>query len=809
MENNENRDFHNDDLYIGEVNSDEVSSGEEISSTEDVFDLSSYSSKAAHTESENTKQKKKFKMKRPNKETVLKTLLSIFLIGTITGCLIVGGFLIYIFGFVDYSMVGDLEDLTLNFTTTIYCKDSDTGEFVEYQRLHGGDNRIWISDAKGEIPQDLKDALVAIEDRDFRDHDGVDWGRTIGAFANEFLNFSSKFGGSTITQQLVKNLTDDRSQKASRKIREILRAHYLESNNTKDDILECYINTVAMANGMYGAEVASNYYFDKSAKDLTLAECACLAAIVNLPEYYRPDQNPINNKERRNIVLGEMYSQGYISEEEFEAAKKEEIKIVAKSESLKEAEVYSYFVDTVIEQVVDGLVEKYGYDVAYAERLFFNGGYKIYSTLNLDAQKTVESVMKRDKFKLKNGKQTLQGAITVMDYEGHVIAIGGGFGEKTENRGFNYATQAIRQPGSTMKPIAAYAPAIENNLITYSSLVKDVRKTYPDGWAPNNYDRRYWGTITARYALEQSRNTVPTYLVETMGLQTSFDFLTQNLGITTLTPEDINYSSLGMGGTYNGITTMESAAAYAVFGNGGSYYKPTTFYEVRNQNDEVILSSQTEPIVAISSDTATVMNHMLQNVVYNGGTGSAARSFIPHMKIYAKTGTADQTNDVWFAAGSPYYVATAWCGFDQLAQIPVSSIARTLWGDVMSQIHKNLPAKSFKDSEYATRRYYCNATGLVASSNCPTKTVGWYKTSYMPTCTTHKGKTLDEVKDNPTSSKTTSSSKPVSSSAPTTASSAPSSAASSAISSAIQSSQTPTSSVSSEITTSQTSSEIE
>lgn len=771
VENNENRDYQNDDLFTGEENN-------EISQ-DDIFDLSSFSSKSSTENNSNDKKNKK--KKKTTKESVLKVLLSIFLIGTITFSFVIGGFLIYIFGFVDYSMVGDLEDLTLNFTTTIYCKDTKTGEFVEYQRLHGGDNRIWISDAEGEIPQYLKDALVAIEDKDFFDHDGVDWGRTIGAFANEFLKFSSKFGGSTITQQLVKNLTDDRSQKASRKIREILRAHYLESNNTKDDILECYINTVAMANGMYGAEVASNYYFDKSAKDLTLAECACLAAVVNLPEYYRPDKNPINNKERRGIVLDEMYAQGYITKEERDQAKSEDIKIVANTDSLKEAEVYSYFVDTVIDQVVEGLVEKYGYDTSYAEKLFFNGGYKIYSTLNLDAQKIVEEVMQRDKFKLKNGNQTLQGAITIMDYEGHVVAIGGGFGKKTENRGFNYATQAIRQPGSTMKPIAVYAPAIEKNLITYSSFVKDVKKTYGDGWTPNNYDLRYWGTITARYALEQSRNTVPVYLVEAMGLQTSYDFLTKNLGITTLTKDDINFSSLGMGGTHNGLTTIESAAAYAVFGNGGYYYKPTTFYEVRNQDDELILSSQTQPVPAIAEDTATVMNHMLQNVVYNGGTGAGARGYIPHMKIYAKTGTADQTHDLWFSAGSPYYVASAWCGFDELAEIPVSSIAMSLWGDTMSQIHKNLPAKSFKDSSFATRRYYCNATGLVATSNCPSKTIGWYKTSYMPTCTTHKGKLLDEVKYTSTSSKTSSTSSN-SSATSSSASSVTSSATSSATS---------------------------
>ncbi len=741
----ENNNFNNEE-FNNENNLQENVDLSSATGEEDVFDLSSFSSKSEQAQ----KDTKKGNKKRTKKETVLKVLLTTFLIGAITCCLVVGGFLIYIFGFIDYSMVGDLDELSLNFTTTIYCKDSKTGEFVEYQRIHGGDNRIWISDDEGEIPQNLKDAIVAIEDKDFRDHDGVDWGRTIGAFANEIFHFSSKYGGSTITQQLVKNITDDRTQNASRKIREIMRAHYLESNNSKDVILESYINTVAMANGMYGAEVASNYYFNKSAKDLTLAECACLAAVINLPEYYRPDLNPINNKERRDIVLSEMYSQGYITKEEMEQAKAEELVIVAKKDNLNEEEVYSYFVDTLIDQVVDDLVEEYGYDRAYAENKFFNAGYKIYTTLDLNAQTILEETMKSDKFKVtkkdkEGNEQRLQGSMTIMDYSGHIVAICGGFGEKTENRGLNRATMSFRQPGSSIKPLSAYAPALEKNMITYSSFVKDYRKNFGD-WAPNNWYGGNWGDIPARYALEQSSNTIPVYLIESMGLQNSYNFLKEKLGITNLVEQDMNYASLGMGGTYTGLTTMQSAAAFAIFGNGGKYYEPTTYYEVLDQKGEVVLTtSNKKPVAAISEDTATIMNKMLQNVVYNDGTGAVMAQYIPHMKIFAKTGTADQANDVWLSGGTPYYVASAWCGFDTLMEVPNASMAKMLWGNVMSKLHSNLPSKSYPTSEFVTARYYCTETGGVATTGCTNLSFGYYKTSYMPACTKHSGAILNEV----------------------------------------------------------------
>ena len=781
-------------------------SGNLESHSEESFDLNAFSSSKQQSAQEKGKKKRKTKTK---KHRFLKFVLSSFLICLITGCIVIGSFLFYAFTIVDGTMEEDLEN-SLNYTTTIYV-DNGNGEFKEYRRLHGEFNRIWIDYDKvaidkndqsyDGIPQMLANAFVAIEDKRFFEHEGVDWKRTMGAFINEFVPiYSSRQGGSTITQQLVKNLTDDRSQKASRKVREIMRARYLEGKYSKDTILECYLNTIPMGHGTYGVEVAANYYFGKTVKDLTIAECASLAAITKSPTNYAPDDNPENNKERRESVLYEMLDQGYITEEEYNTAINEELKIVADKRVLNQDTVNSYFVDALITEVSEDLAEKYGYDQAHANKLFYTGGYKIYATVDTDIQAAAEEVFSNSKTYAVKGKdgKLMTGGITVMDYEGNVKALVGGIGEKTVNRGFNCATDAIRQPGSTMKPIAAYAPAIEQDLITYSSIVNDT-KTYYKKWTPKNWYNSYWGNITVQYALERSVNTIPVYLVNKMSPQVSYDFLTQKLGITTLNQEDIDLSPLGMGGTNGGLTTMESAAAYAIFGNGGNYYEPSLYTKVTDQKGKIILEKKSKPQFAISEDTATVMNHLLQNVVYGAnGTGTGAKGYIPNMKIFAKTGTSNDQNDLWFVGGSPYYVASCWCGFEEMQPIPSSKsgIARDMWGGVMSKIHKGLPAKEFTDSTYATERYYCTQSGLLATKACPSKAVGWYRNSKIPSaCTTHAGEILgkpqeedSENKDTSSNSSSTASGSAVTSS--DTSSSTTSSATSSVTSSA--SSQTTT-----------------
>ncbi len=738
------------------------------SSSDETLDLNSFSS------SQTEIARKKSHKKKPKKEKIIKICLSVFLIGVIVVSIIVGSFIVYAFTSVDGTMSENLDDLKLNFTTTIYVQNKETSEWSEYQRLHGEFNRIWVSydpqSAKAVeegyegIPQNLVNAYVAIEDKRFYSHDGVDWKRTFAAFANMFLHFySSNQGGSTITQQLVKNLTSDNEQRASRKVREIMRARYLESNYAKDTIIECYLNTIAMGHGIYGVGVASNYYFNKDTKDLTLAECACLAAITKSPSYYAPDDQPENNKRRRDTVLDEMLSQGYITEEECQKAKSEEIEITATKEALNESEVNSYAIDALIRQVTKGIAEKYNYDEAHAASNFYSGGYKIYTTIDPNVQNTIDKVFTNSNayaIKGANGK-TLQGAITVMDYNGHVLGLSGGIGEKTTNlgmSGFNRATDAIRQPGSTMKPLAAYAPSIENNLITYSSIVNDTA-TYYGKWKPVNWYKGYWGNITVQYALERSVNSIPVALVDKLTPQVSFDFITKKLGVTTLTSEDVNYSPLGMGGTNGGITTFESAAAYAVFGNGGLYYKPTLYYKVCDQHDNVILEQEKEPQIAISEDTATVMNRLLQNVVYGSqGTGKGASGYVSNMRIYAKTGTSNDSNDLWFVGGTPYYVASCWCGYDQMQNISQSTIAMKMWGAVMSEIHKGLEAKAFETSEFASAYYYCTSSGNLATAGCPNKALGWYKKDNIPKCCTqHGGSALEKPtisSDNSTVKKT-------------------------------------------------------
>ncbi len=794
----DNKDFENynidDDFDLFSIESDDSDKNYELDKVEDVqnntndnedfdlssndyevFDLNSFVIEEPNYEksddkANDTKKGKKKKFKLFTKANVLKSILTVFLIFLITGCLVAGSLVVYVFAFVDGTMKEDLDNLELSYTTVIYVQDND-GKWVEYQRLHDEENRIWVDYDKDKaismdpeysgIPQNLANAFVAIEDKRFLEHDGVDWKRTAAAFVNMVIPMSSsKFGGSTITQQLVKNITDDDDKKASRKVREIMRARYLEGEYTKEVILECYMNTIAMGKGMCGVAVPAEYYFGKKVSELTLAECASLAAITKSPEYYRPDKNPENNLDRRNDVLYEMFDQGHITEAEYNEAVDEELNVVADSGSLKEnIEINSYFVDALIEEVIVELMRVYDYKREYAIEDFYNGGYKIYCTMDPDVQESLEKVFTDTKYAL-SGKDgtTLQGSMTILDYDGKVKGIVGGIGEKTENRGLNRATMAKRQPGSTIKPLSAYSPAIENDLITYSTIVDDKKTIYYEGkeyeWFPVNWYKKYRGKMNIEYALRQSVNTIPVALVDLLTPQKAFDFVFNKFSLTGLNPDaDANYSPLGMGGTNGGITTMQSAAAYQIFGNGGLYYEPTTIVSIYDRYGELVMEKDVAPTVAVSEDTATIMNHLLQKVVDSSdATGHMMRQFVSKMPIYAKTGTSDDANDLWFVGGTPYYVASCWCGFDSMQGIAKANekTALKMWGAVMADIHKDLAVKNFEDSRYAQCRIYCSETGELARDGCPVGGYGWYKATGQKACSAHEGniitaKTKDEV----------------------------------------------------------------
>lgn len=757
--------------------SDDISSSSSSANSDDLFsnenqiDLNSF----ADSKNESDEQgngKKKPKKTKTTKQKVLKTVLSVFLIFVITMCLVVGSFLIYVFGFIDDSIDVNLFDMEQAYTTTIYIKDGKTGEYNEYQRLHGSVNRIWVSYDKEQaeakepsytgIPKMLADAFVAIEDERFYTHGGVDWKRTFGAFLNMFVEiYSSNQGGSTITQQLVKNITWDTEQTGMRKIREIMRARRIEKTVNKDIILECYLNTITFANGIGGVEVASNYYYNKSVSELTLAECAGLASIVKEPERYRPDKNPEKNAERRKLVLGKMLELEYITQEEYDAALAEDVKIVADKATIKEIETNNYFVDALIDDVVDDLVKKYNCDEAYAEQLFYNGGYKIYSTMDPEIQGKLEKYYTDLTHFSKNKKGvTAQSSFTVMDYEGHVVGIVGGVGEKKGNRGLNRATSSPRQPGSSIKPISVYSLALDQNIISYSSLLKDTptqtivnSKGKKVKWPYNAGGSCTNGMVTMARALEKSYNTIPVQLIEKMGIENVYNHAVNDMGLKNLVaPEeaadkvgDHTYSSLGLGGCYKGITTLESCAAFATIGNKGKYYEPTFYTKVTDQHGEVVLESNKKPKIAMMEDTAVILNQMLQNVV-NHGTGTSIKSYLPKMKVYGKTGTSDDDYNLWFAGGTPYYVASCWYGYDQQEKVSEAGAAKRVWGNIMKDIHKGLDTDAkFPESDYVTCRRYCTSSGMLATERCSSTAIGWYKTSQLKPCTTHGGSVMSEV----------------------------------------------------------------
>ena len=664
----------------------------------------------------------------------------------------------------------NIKNLELNMTSIIYVQDNN-GEWQEYQRLHGDENRIWVGIDK--MPKNLQNAFIAIEDKTFKNHKGINWRRTMGAIGNYFFEFDdTEFGGSTITQQLIKNVTLDNGRNALRKAREIIRALLIERQLDKTQILEAYLNTIALGNGICGVQVAANYYFNKDVEDLTLIECATLAAITQNPSKYNPVTGMENNKERRDLVLEKMHELGFISTEEFASAYKQDIKLDDTQEDDYEIEINNYFVDALIEQVIADLAEKYNCSEDIASSMLYNGGFKIYSTLDPDIQAAMESVYLNTNryFKLKGTNlqgETVhaQSAMTIMDYEGHIVGLVGGAGEKTVNRGLNRATGAPRQPGSTMKPLGVYALAIEKDLVHYTSKVQDrpIDSYYPDGKkGPKEWYGYYKGTITLDYAIRKSANTIPVRLLQDIGIDTSFDFLTNKLGCKYLTDVDKNLASLALGGCAYGMTTTESAAAYAIFGNQGVYHKPTTYYKIERLGDEVVLEYDTTGEQAISPATATIMNHLLQGVVYGSeGTGSSIRGFNYSLKAYAKTGTSSESNDLWMVAGSPYYVGSVWYGFDKPQEIKSTSAAATIWRDVMKTVHKGLAKKTFEDSEEVYKKgsgYYKIGTtpdntiaigGSSSSSEAPVSsapdtTVSQTPTTSTPSDTTSSGTTTTE-----------------------------------------------------------------
>ena len=660
-------------------------------------------------------------------------------------------------------VVTNIRNYELNMTTIVYVQNEE-GVWDEYQRLHGEENRIWV-DIK-EVPQELIDAFIAIEDQRFYDHDGVDWKRTASAFLN-YLPFvkiyKSNQGGSTITQQLIKNITDDRSKSVVRKIREIARALTVEKRLTKEKILEAYLNTISLGNGICGVQVAANYYFNKDVSKLSLAECASIAAITKNPVKYNPDTSPESNAKRRKSVLDKMLDLGKINNEEYTKAVESEVVVDKSQQSHFEIPINNYFIDTMIGDIAADLAEKKDITEEAATRLLYNGGYRIYATVDREIQGKMEEVFndKDTYFPLKSREDSeisMQGAMTVLDYDGSIKGIVGGAGEKTINRGLNRAIDSPRQPGSTMKPLGVYALAIDRGILGYSSVVEDKPVANYYGWGqsgPREWYGTYEGWIPLRRAIAHSANTIPVKYINQIGLEDSYAFLKYDLDLSFLDEGDINPASLAIGGCQYGITTTQSAAAYSIFGNHGVFNKPKTYIKVLDSNGETVLE-RNEGRQVLKPEAADIMNKLLQGVIYDtGGTGGALAGY-SGMRAFAKTGTSSEANDSWVVGGSPYYIASVWCGFDQPENMWNTRYASTIWRTVMSDIHKGLEYKTFEMTGRVYMSKFCTNTGYRAGSSCKDTEYGYCVPGvYYKTCNGvhHKPKSEEDSSDDTSSKK--------------------------------------------------------
>ena len=700
---------------------------------------------------------------------IIGTLLLVFVV-TLT--IFSGIFMAYINSTMRGKVEVYLDEFETKVSTELYSQDPDTGEWVMYQTLYlNSENRIWTD--LEDIPKYLQKAAIAIEDKRFEKHHGVDWRGTTRAIVYTLFGKNVQ-GGSTITQQLVKNVTGDNEVTVKRKITEIYRALELEKRYEKDEILEAYLNEVFFGQSCYGVVTASRMYFNKDVSDLTLAECASLMGITNNPSMYDPTLSSWtreNNRERQLTILGAMLEQGKISQEEYDAAKAEDIvfsngftisgKYVGSDGTVTDQEPeeppaddtespedeeepaikgrYSWFTEAMIGDVADALVEKYGITdkvrdngttyTAYEQAwdMVHGKGYKIYTTQNPKYQKIAEDVC----YDLSNipytssytnsaGEQVedqLQIALTIVDpTNGYVVAMIGGAGEKQADRVWNWAVNA-RQCGSAIKPLSTYAPALDDGTINGASVIDD----YPmllngDVW-PRNDNWRYQGLMPLHLALRQSLNTCAVRTNLAYGVDRSYEFLVNKLGFENLTYTDSQQvGNMALGGFEKGVTTEEMAAGFATFVNEGVYTKPRTFVRVEDANGNVILENEAKSTVAMKNTTAALMNSLLQEASLQG-TGYQAQ--FPGMHIAGKTGSTNSNKDRYFAGYTPYYSCAVWAGYEHNQRIVASgNPCAVIFQKVMKAIHEDLPDKDFFSCAGLTSVAVCADSGMLASENC-------------------------------------------------------------------------------------------
>ena len=717
----------------------------------------------------------------------------------------------------------------------------------EYASLSRNENRIWRE--LSAMPENLQNAVIAIEDKNFRTEPGINLKGTIGAALNAFTGnriWGTNRGASTLEQQLIKNLTGDNEQDNMRKVREIFRALGLDNKYSKETILEAYLNTIPLTGIIHGMEAGSIEYFGKHVEDLTLAECATLASITKNPTKYNPATNPEELIKRRNHVLYEMYTQGYITEAEFNAAKAETVTLTEKTSTTENAtrsSSNSWFTDALYTQLLSQLQEDLNYTADEAKELIFSGGLRIYSTVDPKVQEGVEKTMYNEDdlipalwheepvclrdypadsrswdevqyddatglpitkegyavygqeaipvyadeegTTLKMGTSTdpdypndttvylcvyekvrTQAAMAIVDYSGNILAIGGGIGEKKYDLGFNRATSP-HQTGSTMKPIGAYALALDYKLINYSSQILDspyysaedkkvlkdqyigVMSPYSEAAQSRSDVWRAWPTnyggvggqgnpMLVYDALQQSYNTVAVWVGDMVGVDYLYNFVHDTLECSYISAEnDMDLGPLVLGSQSSGLTVVQLAGAYTMF-NTGTFTTPHYYTEITDYQGNMILDNNKyiNTTQAISADTAYIMNRMMWNVLHSRKGTAYGKAPDGEMDSVAKTGTTSNYKDYTFAGLTPYYVTAIWWGCDRPTEMDTlgkagrnASPIQYAWKALMENLQADLPVKEFAKGENVVEKHFDTSTGAIISSG---GSVGYYTEDNLP-----------------------------------------------------------------------------
>lgn len=665
-----------------------------------------------------------------------RILITLVLIGVLCGCFCGIAFAMYVHIYINPSAQETAAEISkglgLNLNSFIYAKESDSDEYTLYETIKGKENREWVDSDK--IPDTLKNAVVAIEDERFYKHHGVDWVRTIGAVKGWLLG-GTQYGGSTITQQLIKNITADNDYSVKRKVNEIFRAFALEKEiDDKDRILVMYLNTIFLGYNSYGVQTAAMQYFDKDVSQLDLAESAVLAGLTNNPSIYDVYNHPEKVKERQETILAQMLDQKMISQEEYEAAVAEELNYRPYEEYQQEIKsTYSYFTDEVIKDVINDLMTEKGYSRLVAENMVYSGGLNIYATIDTKVQNALDEVWANaDNFpNTEKYGEIPQSAMVITDKQGNIVGIAGGRGEKTSSRGFSYASDARRQPGSSIKPLATYGPAMDAGIATPDTTVYDralIQDEEGNPWPMNDGKYPTGRAMTVKEGMTRSLNTISAQLLKQLTPQKSYEFMTQQLGfklVDSRTNEDgtvqsdIDLAPLALGALTDGVTVREMAGGFSTFINDGVYGGTRTYTKVTDSEGNTIMENTPNTDKGFTNvRTDYYMLDCLQNVTAHG---TAYGIQLDGVETGGKTGTTTSNTDIWFCGITPKYSGAVWVGYEHNYRLDglYGRNAAEIWLAVMQKVHAGDSGLVFdshpQDFEEVT---YCMDTGLLASGAC-------------------------------------------------------------------------------------------